>query len=159
MAPDEGRHVGAPDELHVDGPRPAQHHHEGPDPVLAPVLSDIGEAAPVHLCLLAWRRLEPHRRTGLTRPTPRPHVVGQRRIAAVVAQLPDLPQQHHAVVHSRRQPTIYVTLVWVQLRPLLLSPLGLGHLVGAHVLAHGVPGNPQLPRYPSDRASIALQLV
>ena len=69
------------------------------DPEEALVLMD--ENRP-HLGLLARLGLEPHRRLGLSRPATWPHVARQRWVAAIVSQLPDLSQQHHAVVQSLR---------------------------------------------------------
>ena len=64
VVPHEGSHVGSQDESHVDGPGLAQHHHEGPDPVLAAILVNAGEAAPVHLGLLSRRGFNAYRGLG-----------------------------------------------------------------------------------------------
>src|SRR5207244_12684543 len=44
---DEGRHIRAADELHVQQPRPAEDHDEGPVPLPLPARRDIGEVAKV----------------------------------------------------------------------------------------------------------------
>ena len=116
VALDEGGSVRPAHQLHVAGPRPAHGHHEGPDPVLLPVSADVPQAAPVHLGLLSRRRLEAHGGLGLTGPAAMLHVVGQGGVASAVAQGPQLPQQHHAVLQPLFHPAVNVPGIWVQLR-------------------------------------------
>ena len=68
VALDEGGGVGFAHQFHVSGPRPAHGHHEYPDAMLATVLIQVGQAAPVHLGLLSRSCLEPHRRLEADRP-------------------------------------------------------------------------------------------
>ena len=54
----------------------------------------------------------------------RPHVFRQDRVAAVVPQVAQLPQQHHAVFQPISQPPVNVLGVGIQLRPSSGSRLG-----------------------------------
>ena len=124
VALDEGRGVRLAHQFHVAGSRPAQRHHEHPDAALLPVCPNVGQTAPVHLRLLSRLRLKPHRCLRLTTPAPRPHVFRQDRVAAVVPQVAQLPQQHHAVFQPIPQPPVNVLGVGIQLRPSSGSRLG-----------------------------------
>ncbi len=154
----EARHVRTPDELDVDRSRPAQHHHERPEPVLASVCADVAEAPPVHLRLLAGLRLEPHRRAGLSTTAWR-HVGLQDRIPPVVAPFTQLPVQHDAVVQTLPQPAVDVAGVGVQLGRPRRSLLRLRHSRRPQILAHRVPGDAQLPCDPADRMPLTPHLV
>ena len=112
MALDECGGVGPPDQLHVAGPGPAQGHHEHPDAVLASVLVQVGQAAPVHLGLLPGRSLETH--WGIRLPARR-HVGLQDGMATVIAQGLELAVQHHAVFQSLGHPPVNVFRVSVLL--------------------------------------------
>lgn len=62
VAADEGVNIRPADELHIDRPRPTQHHHEGPDPARRALRRPVSEQAEVHLDLLAGPGLETDRR-------------------------------------------------------------------------------------------------
>ena len=159
VALDEGGRVRLAHQLHVAGSRPAQCHHKHPDAAFLPVCPNVGQTAPVHLRLLTRRRLKPHRRLRLPTPTPRPHVLHHRRIAALVAQGADLPIQHPAILQSFRHSQVDVLQVRVQLRPSWWPRLRPHRLRRFQIPAHRVPGNVQLPGNLPDRTASAFQLV
>ena len=115
VALDEAGRVRSPDELHVDSPGPAEHHHEGPHLPLPPPFVHVAEAAPVHLCLLPGLRLEPHRGLNLATPAAWGHIGLHQGVAPLVPQTLQLPPQHHAVLQAFRKPPIHVLDVRVQL--------------------------------------------
>ena len=117
MALYEAGDVGPPDKLHLDGPGPAQHHHEGPDPVLAPVIAEVAKAAPVHLGLLAGTRLEAQGRLGLAGTPTGTDIVGHRRVTAFISEGADLPQQDVAILQTLGEPVVDVVGVGSSLDP------------------------------------------
>ena len=159
VAPHEGSHVGSQDESHVDGPGLAQHHHEGPDPVLAAILVNAGEAAPVHLCLLSRRGFKAYRGLWLAAPAAGPYVFHQSRVATLVSPGPQLPEQDYAVLQSFRQPKVHVLGVWVQLGPPRGPGLGLRHPLRPEVLPYRVAGKAQFPGNPPDGLPFSLHLI
>ena len=92
--------IGRDGELDVHGPRPAQRHHEGIQPALAPVVLDEAEVAPVHLGLLARLGLEAHGRLRLAQRAEGLHEGPQLAPAALVALLLDLVIQLAGVEHA-----------------------------------------------------------
>ena len=154
----EARYVRTPYELNVDRSRPAQHHHEGPEPVPAAVSPNVVEAPPVHLCLFAGLRLEPHRRPGLAATTWR-YVSLQDRIPPVVPPFTQLPVQHDAVLQSFPQATFDVRHVRVQLRGTPTPWPGPHRLRSVQIPPHRVPCDIQLSRNPPDRTARPFHLV
>ncbi len=70
---------------------------------------------PVHLRLLAGRRLESSHRHHLRRLSLRLQPVLQNRAAAGIVAFPQFPQQYLCVPHSGLQPLIQIRLEWLQL--------------------------------------------
>jgi len=137
-------------ELHVHGPRPAQHHHERPDPAHQAVVHPVPVPAEVHMGLLPF---EAHRRLGKP-PLPQGmNELFQDRVAAVVPHGPDLPQQHDAVVHPFCQPPEDIILVGVELGAALGQRLRLGDL-RCPDLPHRVSGDLQPPGDLPDRLDL-----
>ncbi len=159
MALDEGGGIRPTDQLHVAGPGPAQGHHEHPDAVFAPVLTNVGQAAPVHLGLLPWRRLETHRGIRLPASPLGRHVGLQDRVAAVIAPGPQLPVQHHAVLQPLVETMVDVPSVGVQRGCSLRSRLGPDGFRRFQIPAHRVPGDAQFPGDPPDGTARPFHLV
>ena len=125
----------------------------------AALTAHVTEAPPVHLALLSGRCLEPYRRLRLPGLPPRTHIVGHRRVPAVIAQLPDLSQQHPAVLQTLGEPLIDVVGVRVQLGTPQRAGLRPDRLRRPQVTQHRVAGYAQLPGDRSSRKSLTLQIV
>jgi len=92
VAADKARHIGSPDELDIEQPRPSQHHDEAPIPVPLAVRGEKRKVPEVDLGLLARRGLEAHRCLHGAAQAKRAHVVLQHRVAARVALRAKVPQ-------------------------------------------------------------------
>jgi hypothetical protein len=92
-------------------PRPgvAQGEHEAPHAAALPrAFFQIAQVPPVELCLLARGRLETAYRHFRGRPAPGMQIGLENAVAAGVAPLPELPQQHHRIPHPRPEPAFQV---------------------------------------------------
>ena len=117
VALDQTGRVRSPHKFHVDGPRPTQHHHEGPHLPLPPPFVHVTEAAPVHLGLFPCRGLKSHRGLRLAATAARSHIFRQDRVTPLVSQGSQLPLQHSTVLQPFRHPSVDVFQVRVQFRP------------------------------------------
>ena len=159
VALDETGRVRSPHEFHVDGPGPAQHHHEGPHLPLPPPFVHVAEAAPVHLGLFPGFRLEPHRGLRLAAAAARSHVIRHRAIAACIPQATDLPQQHSTILQPLGNSVVNVVGVWVQPGAPQGPRLRYQRLRRVQVLEHRITGQSQPLGYPTGRITPSLQFV
>jgi hypothetical protein len=116
MAPEEAGDVGPADELHVQRPRPGQHHHERPEPLAVPLRREKREPSEVDLGLLAGLRLEAHRRRHGPAPPERLQVRLQNRVAARVALGAELAKQHDPIFDAGGEPLSEVLPEGVELQ-------------------------------------------
>jgi hypothetical protein len=135
----EGRKLLVQGHIREQGPALAQGEHEGREGKLGPIRQeDLPQLAPVHLSLLAHRRLEAaHRRRSCGLPK-RAKVVGQHGVMPRVAPAPKLAKQHGCVPQAGREPLIKEGFERLQ-QP---KPLGTCRVAGdaplLEVLANGL---------------------
>src|SRR5690606_29870608 len=145
MAANERLGRGPGDNLYVQGPGPAEHHHKGPYPPLLAVSRAVRKRAPVHLGLLTRGGFEPHSGlAGRHPPAERPDEVLEDGVSTGVPLLPDFAQKDDAVVYSLTQTVHDILLVGVQLGRAPGTGLpGQGAVRIPQVAANCVPGDSQ----------------
>jgi hypothetical protein len=100
VTPDKGPHIGLTDELHVNHPRPAKDHHEGPQRPGPPPGGPILEQPEVHLGALSGLGLEPDGGFGLRQRPEGFDVVLENGLPTAVAEGSHLTKQDFAVENA-----------------------------------------------------------
>jgi hypothetical protein len=143
------------DELDIGGPAPAQRRHESREPVAA-----APNDRPVDLHLLAWAGLEPdHRLDCLLRPQRRGEQL-QHRVAAAIAALAQLHQQHtrrYPLRRRRGQPLGDVDLERSELGRPSRTRLVARRLLVAQIAPHRVARHTRFPRDLADALAVPMQ--
>ena len=159
VALDEAGRVRPLYKFHVDGSRPAEHHHEGPHLPLATLFVHVAEASPVHLGLFPCRCLKSHRGLRLAATAAGSHVIRHRAIAAFIPHATDLPQQHSAILQPLGNSVVNVVGVWVQPGAPQGPRLRCQRLRRVQVLEHRITGQSQPLGYRTGRITPSLQFV